>query len=269
MPDVEALHHQLVPVVQSVGQNILMRHFQNLSNRQIFEKGPDDLVTIADHESEAALSRALGHILPQASIVGEEGTAADPTLAERLGDKWVWIVDPIDGTGNFASGKAPFGILIALASHGVTKAGWIYDPQTDRLCHAFQGQGAFINGQTVEARSSGANVPIAAISTVFVEPGKRAALLELAATHYDLVGIPRCAAEQYPRLVTGENDITLFERTLAWDHAAGALFLNEAGGKCARFDGSDYRVDDHRTGMIAAASPALWDQAAAIFNMQD
>jgi fructose-1,6-bisphosphatase/inositol monophosphatase family enzyme len=78
-----------------------------------------------------------------------------------------------------------------------------------------------------------------------------------------LVDIPRCAAEQYPRLVLGQNDVSIFERTLPWDHAAGVLFLNEAGGKAARPDGSPYRVDDYaRPGMIGAATPALWEELA-------
>ena len=78
-----------------------------------------------------------------------------------------------------------------------------------------------------------------------------------------MVDIPRCAAEQYPRLALGVNDVSVFERTLSWDHAAGVLFLNEAGGKVARADGSAYRVDDTRKGLIAAASPALWEGLAA------
>ena len=67
-----------------------------------------------------------------------------------------------------------------------------------------------------------------------------------------------------PRVALGQNDVSIFERTLAWDHAAGALFLNEAGGKVARGDGSAYRVDEpDRKGLIAAATPALWDELAA------
>ena len=64
----------------------------------------------------------------------------------------------------------------------------------------------------------------------------------------------------------GENDVSIFERTLAWDHAAGVLFLNEAGGRAARIDGSPYRVDDSRRGMIGAATPALWHELAARMN---
>lgn len=62
----------------------------------------------------------------------------------------------------------------------------------------------------------------------------------------------------------GQNDVAIFERTLPWDHAAGVLFVNEAGGKAARLDGTPYRVNDHtRPGLIGAASEALWDGLAS------
>ena len=98
-------------------------------------------------------------------------------------------------------------------------------------------------------------------------PAQRAAVRDHIAPHYRLVDTPRCAAEQYPRLALGENDVSLFERTLAWDHAAGVLWLNEAGGRVARPDGSPYRVDEpERSGLIGAASPALWDELAALYD---
>ena len=109
----------------------------------------------------------------------------------------------------------------------------------------------------------GGAAPIAAISLIYMDPAQREAVKTQIAPHYALVDIPRCAAEQYPRIVLGENDITIFERTLAWDHAAGVLFLNEAGGKVCRPDGSPYRVDEHmRPSLIGAATPALWDELA-------
>jgi fructose-1,6-bisphosphatase/inositol monophosphatase family enzyme len=79
-----------------------------------------------------------------------------------------------------------------------------------------------------------------------------------------VVDIPRCAAEQYPRLVLGINDVSIFERTMPWDHAAGALFVTEAGGKVVRPDGRTYRVDQiGETGLVAASSPALCDAMVA------
>ena len=223
-----------------------------------------DVVTIADHEAEAILAEGLARLLPQAAIVGEEACAADPNVLARLGDALCWIVDPLDGTNNFAAGKAPFGILIALAESGEAVAGWIYDCLSGRSCHATRGGGAFVDGERIRARETGANPPIAANSLIYMQPERREAVRAAIAPHYTLVDIPRCAAEQYPRLVLGENDVAIFERTLPWDHAAGALFVNEAGGKVARPDGNPYRADDwDRPGLIGAASERLWEELAA------
>ena len=179
-----------------------------------------------------------------------------PPLLDRLGDALCWIIDPLDGTNNFAAGKPPFGVLVALSEGGETVAGWIYDPLSGRFCHAQRGQGAFVNGERIAARTSGAEPPIAAISLVFADPERREALNTHIAPHYSLVDIPRCAAEQWPRLALGINDISVFERTHAWDHAAGVLFLNEAGGKAARPDGSPYRVDEPQPHRACWAQPA-------------
>ena len=144
----------------------------------------------------------------------------------------------------------------------------IYDPLSRRYCHAHRGKGAFVNGERVIAQTTGGSPPVAAISLLFMDPERRESVKRHIAPHYRVVDIPRCAAEQYPRLALGENDLSIFERTLPWDHAAGILWLNEAGGRAARPDGSAYRVDDHaRPGLIGAASPALWDELAARMEM--
>lgn len=259
----QALTQAVHAVMREAADRAIMPRYQTLTASEITAKAADDLVTVADTEAEVILAEGLARILPEAAIVGEEAVHGDPALMERLGDSLCWIIDPVDGTNNFAAGRPPFGILIALAEAGEAVAGWIWDPLRQRLCHAHKGQGAWIGDERVFARTSGQTPPIAAISLVFADLDKRERLKAGIAPHYRLVDIPRCAAEQYPRIVLGENDITIFERTLAWDHAAGALLLNEAGGKCARPDGSPYRVDRHlEPGMLGAASPALWDELA-------
>jgi fructose-1,6-bisphosphatase/inositol monophosphatase family enzyme len=180
---------------------------------------------------------------------------------ERLSGS-CWIIDPLDGTRNFAAAKPPFGILIAMADGGEAHTGWIYDCLSERFCVAHRGKGAFIDGEKIAARTTGETTPVAALSLIFMDPARREAVKQHVAPHYRMVDVPYCAAEQYPRLVLGVNDVSIFERTLPWDHAAGALFLNEAGGKCARPDGSAYRVDDGRKGLIGAASPELWEELA-------
>ncbi len=259
-----ALDASVSALLRAVAEAAILPRFRALAAHEIFEKTPGDLVTVADHESEAMLAEGLTRLLPEARIVGEEAVAADPALRLQAGTGTAWIVDPLDGTMNFTEGKSPFALMVALAAAGETIAGWIYDPVSRRLCHAQRGGGAYIDGERIFARPSGAMLPIAAISTMFIPDVRRREIEARTAGRLDIAPIPRCAGEQYPRVALGQNDIALFERTLPWDHAPGALFLQEAGGRVARPDGSAYRLDDTRTGLIAAASPALWDEAARV-----
>ena len=256
------LHDPVVALMREVARDIVLPRYQNLRAEDVSEKAADDFVTIADKESEIRLAEGLGAILPEAGIIGEEACAADPAILERAGQGLNWIIDPIDGTGNFAAGRPPFGIMIALADAGVTLAGWILDPLSGRLCHALLGGGSHIDGQRVLARESGNALPVAALAVYFMTEEERAAIRKRSDGQFALVDIPRCAAEQYPRLVLGQNDVSVFSRTLPWDHAAGTLFLNEAGGCCQRLDGSSYMVGDLRRGLLGASSPRLWDMAA-------
>ena len=258
-----ALTPQVAAIMQDAANRAVMPRYQSLSADQIDAKAADDVVTIADKEAELILAEGLARLLPEAAIVGEEAAHANPALLERLGDALCWIIDPIDGTNNYAAGKPPFGLMVALSQAGETVAGWILDPLTGRFAHAHRGAGAFIGEDRIAARSTEQQPPVAAISLVFMDPAQRQAMKDHIAPHYSLVDIPRCAAEQYPRLVLGVNDCSIFERTLAWDHAAGVLFVNEAGGKAARPDGRPYRVDEaHLPGLIGAASERLWDDLA-------
>lgn len=261
--DIMAFHSAVETLLRDVTAKAILPRYQQLKAGEVEDKGGNDPVTVADRDAEAMLAEGLEKIIPGLPFVGEEGVHADPAMAQRLSSD-CWIVDPLDGTRNFATGKPPFGILIAMASGGVAHTGWIFDCLTGRLCVAHKGKGAFINGEKVRARATSEAQPVAAISLLFMDPAKRAAVMNHVSPHYRLVDVPYCAAEQYPRLALGTNDVSLFEKTLAWDHAAGVLWLNEAGGKAARPDGSPYRVDGAtHGGLIGAASPALWDGMAA------
>lgn len=263
MKDAATLHEPVALLMREVGRDIVMPRFRNLAAHEISEKSAaDDLVTIADRESEIRLAEGLAAILPEAGIIGEEACAADPAILERAGHGLNWIVDPIDGTGNFAAGQAPFGIMVALADGGKILAGWILDPLSGRLCHAIAGGGSHIDGNPIRARESGTELPVAALAVYFMTAEEREEIKRRSKGSFALVDIPRCAAEQYPRLVLGQNDVSVFARTLPWDHAAGTLFLNEAGGRCQRLDGTPYVVGDLQRGLLGASSPRIWDMAA-------
>jgi fructose-1,6-bisphosphatase/inositol monophosphatase family enzyme len=241
----------------------LLPNYQRLTAAEVREKSPDELVTTADLESEAILSAGLATILSGAAIVGEEAAHADPDLVARLGEGLCWIVDPLDGTGNFAHGSGPFGIIVALSFHGIAVGGWILDPVSGRFCSAALGQGAWVGDDRASVALVERGRPIAALSPLLrSRPGRFEQVSERLTPTHDLVEIPRCAAEHYPAMVLGAADLTIYERTLAWDHAAGVLLLQEAGGHCARLDGSSYRVDDGRTGLLVASSKQRWDEAS-------
>lgn len=264
-----ALDRSIHALMRRVTEQAILPRYRNLSAGDVEDKGGNDPVTVADRDAEALLREGLSQIDGTLAFVGEETAHADPTILDRLAQP-CWIVDPIDGTRNFAAGKQPFGIIIARAEGGQTQSGWIYDCLTGRYCVAHLGHGATIDGETIAAKLTGRTPPLGAISLIFMDEDRREATKRHVAPCYDLVDIPYCAAEQYPRLALGTNDVSIFERTLAWDHAAGVLWLNEAGGRAARPDGSPYRVDEvGRTGLLGAASPALWDELATLYSKLD
>lgn len=261
----DRLSRGVASLMVEAAERAILPRFGQLSASDIHEKAADEIVTIADRESEEILSAGLARLLPDAEIVGEEGVDADPSILGKLDAPLCWIIDPLDGTANFAAGEGPFGILVALASHGQPVGGWIYDPRSKRLCVASKGRGLTIDGRRTFVSECAGQPPSAAMSSLFVrDPALHATIVEAIGREYSIVAIPRCAAEQYPRVILGDNDVTLFQRTLPWDHAAGALCVIEAGGFVSRLDGSLYRVDDKREGLIAARSEASWSRVLAL-----
>ena len=263
MSELSPIDAEIRDLLRFAAERSMLPRFRALAEHEIEMKGEDDPVTVVDREVEAFLTDALTKLAPGVAVVGEEAVAEDASVLAKLSEA-CWIIDPLDGTANFTEGRQPFGTIIALADGGKAVAGWLYDPTSDRLCHTKLGEGAFINGEQVTATTTGQAPAVAAISRLFLTPEQNAMVDENLAPHYTLADIPRCAAEQYPRLALGANDVSLFQRTLPWDHAAGVLWLNEAGGRAARLDGSEYRVDEHeRTGLVGASTPEIWDTFVA------
>ena len=107
---------RLAAIVAETAASDIMPHFRQLAARDIRDKAPGDLVTIADEAAETTLTRRLADLLPGSLVVGEEATAADPSILNRLStDEPVWIIDPVDGTTNFAAGLPIFAVIVGLA----------------------------------------------------------------------------------------------------------------------------------------------------------
>jgi fructose-1,6-bisphosphatase/inositol monophosphatase family enzyme len=249
-------------IVREVAAEVVLPKFRTLATHEILEKEPGQTVTVADRLSEAVLAKRLLELLPGAQVVGEEETATDPGVLHHLGgDDPVWVIDPIDGTGNFAAGREPFGIMVALVRSGVPVLSVIYEPVPDSISVAEAGAGAYVDG----VRRTMATDPVdletlrGSVMTKYLPAQMRPRVAEGCRRIGKALPGHHCAAREYPDVVRDVQHFALFWRAHPWDHAAGALLVREAGGVMRRFDGTDYIVGDGRLGLVAARDQHVFD----------
>ena len=245
----------------------LLPRFRNLAKDEIREKRPGDIVTVADVESEQRLASGLAKILPGVPVVGEEAVEADPSLVALIGrpGETCWIVDPLDGTANFAAGRDRFAMIVCLVHDAKTIAGWILDVPNDRMAAAEKGQGVTLDGVAVQGKPQ-ATRPNGLIGDRVrkefdrqLSDGQRQKLGELTTL--------RCAGREYIEILAGQYGFNIYRMTKPWDHAAGALMLREAGGDALRFNGAPYSpADPMESGIIGAATPQILAEVKAIFE---
>ena len=265
MPD-SGILAQVSDLIREVAAAELLPRFGNLARSDVREKRPGDLVTVADVAAEQRLTAGLARILPGVPVVGEEAVEADPGLLELIGrpGERCWIVDPLDGTANFAAGKATFAVIVALISDRRTVGGWILDVPNGRLAIAKAGQGVTLDGRPLAGGLSGGG------RSGFVGYRIRKAFeRQLPAQQREGLGpvsTLRCAGIEYLEILSGRAAFSVYRRTKPWDHAAGALMLAEAGGGALRFDGGEYGpAQPIDAGIIGASSrPALAEVHAAV-----
>jgi len=243
----------------------VMPSFRNLAADAVRTKTDAlDPVTAADEAAEEMIAAGLRQRFPGAVVVGEEATAADPSLLTQLGDAdLAFVVDPIDGTANFADGLPLFGVMAAAVVRGEVVASAIHDPVGDDWVLALRGEGAWRetpDGGQVALRVA-AGAPVAAmtgcVSWRFLPPAQRATVcanLPRVAAAWTF----RCAAHEYRLAASGRLHFLLFNRLYPWDHAPGWLLHQEAGGFAARFDGSPYQPTRFDGGLIVAPDRASW-----------
>ncbi|MDB1089236.1 inositol monophosphatase [Streptomyces sp. ACA25] len=241
----EKLSAGVEEAVRKAAAEEIMPRWQQLAAHEVSRKtGPHDLVTVADRQAEHHLSASLTALLPGSELVGEEGVHEDPDrLAALRGDAPVWIVDPIDGTRQFVRGEPGFCTLVALAHRGEVLASWTFAPASGLLAVAVRGAGARLNGRqlTAGAPAPGADLTVACSHPDFTTAEQKQALSRLWSP-----GIaPRpcgSAGLEYLAVARGRLDATAFSWEHSWDHAAGLLLVEEAGGTHATLDGVPFRI---------------------------
>lgn len=256
----------VVQLLRAAARTEIMPRFRKLRPGMVRAKtGPNDLVTEADEAAEVMITAGLQHLFPGCLVVGEEATAADPTLLDRLARApLAFVVDPIDGTSNFVAGLPLFGVMAAAVMAGEVVAGAIHDPIGDDTAVALRGQGAWTwspDGASTPMHVSEASPPermTGAISWRYMPDPLRGAVVR---NMVRLGGVSdyRCAAHEYRMLAAGHCDYLVFNKLMPWDHLAGWLLHQEAGGFSAHFDGSPYRPGDMEGGLVCAPDRASFE----------
>jgi fructose-1,6-bisphosphatase/inositol monophosphatase family enzyme len=261
---------ELVVILRTACRSEVMPRWRRLAATEIRRKsGPLDLVTVADEAAERVITQCLERLFPGCLVVGEEASAADPSLLGRLGDaELAFVVDPIDGTANYAAGLPLFGSMLAAIACGEIIAAAIHDPVGDDTAVALRGEGAWIeqaDGVRRDLRVA-APVPVAQMSGAMawrhLGAEQRPVVcrnMQRVAASFDL----RCAAHSYRLAAAGHCHYLLFNRILPWDHAPGWLLHREAGGYAARLDGRPYLPAETAGGLLCAPDAASWEALLA------
>lgn len=255
----EVLAGAIAALMRDIAARELMPRFRHVAAER---KHDGTLVTEADRAVEAALAAALPDLF-DCPVLGEEMPPAEQKRIWRDA-AWCWCVDPLDGTGNFTNGKRFFGVSVALMYQRKSVLGVVLDPNSDEVFHAVRGGGAFLDNRRLKPAPS----KRLAEATVEVGRFKRLGRLRIALfanRPFRKINMSGASVLQWCHLACGRVDAFVHAGEQPWDYAAGALILEEAGGRLATLMHDDYwRIDhpdaDWERSVIAARHPALFDE---------
>ncbi len=244
-------------VIREAAATEIMPRFLSLKEEERWEKRSGSVVTAADVASERFLSRELSRLLPGSMVVGEEMIEEEPERLDLLdGAAPIWVLDPVDGTRNFARGSSDFAVMVAVVVRRQPVAGWIYRPTEDSMYAAEAGAGAYRDGH----RLSVEDAPVE-LSSMSGSLGTRLRRNKKLTVRFASVTATHCIGVDYCALADGYIQFAHYRGVNAWDHAPGFLLYQEAGGHCRSLDGTSYRVGSPgRGGLLLATDPLTWER---------
>ncbi|MCU0803714.1 MAG: inositol monophosphatase [Burkholderiales bacterium] len=253
--------HTAVKAARKAG-GIITRASRDLENVAVTTKRQKDFVTEVDKAAEEAIIAALKTAYPKHAILAEESGASGES-------EYTWVIDPLDGTTNFIHGFPQYAVSIGLLHKGVPAQAVVYDPNRNELFTASKGRGAFLNERRIRV-SRRTHLEEALIGTGF--PFRDIGRLEEYVRMFrqvtqKTVGIrrPGAAALDLAYVAAGRLDGFWEIGLSAWDMAAGALLITEAGGLISDFDGEDRYLD---SGEVVAGAPKVFAQLLAVIQSE-
>ncbi|MEM7377748.1 MAG: inositol monophosphatase family protein [Pseudomonadota bacterium] len=242
------------------GGKIIMRNFDRLDRVRVTEKSAKDFVSDVDRQAEAEIVHVLHKAYPDHGFLAEESGEQ----AGAAADGYRWIIDPLDGTTNFLHGFPQFAVSIALAYRNRLEQAVVYNPVSQDIYTASRGAGAELNNRRIRVSSCRSlNTALLGTGLPFREGDDFDAEFAVLRTFAEkTVGIrrPGAAALDLAAVAAGQFDGFYESRLQAWDIAAGALLVREAGGLITDLAGDENWL---QSGAIVAATPKLLPELLA------
>jgi myo-inositol-1(or 4)-monophosphatase len=240
---------QLLIVVRKIAHTEVMPHFLQI---EFDRKADGSLSTQADWASQAAFQRELPRLIP-VPVLGEEMSPEEQQLLWQENPQGLWIVDPIDGTTNFAHGIPYFALSVAFFQQGRPLLGVVYNPVSDEMFYAFTGRGAYLNRQRLPLTRQVTSLQDAVAGLDVKRMGDKLTARLLTIMPYNSQRIFGASTLDWCYLAAGRLDIYAHGGQKLWDYAAGSLILTEAGGQMASLYHQDYWQDDVWQRSVVAA----------------
>ena len=232
---------------------------------QVWSKGPKDFVTEADIAAQRLIRETLLGAFPTHGFIGEEDHTPQTWSRDFRGYRW--IVDPVDGTANFVHRLPSYAVSIALEYSGDIIVGIIFDPAGNECFTAIRGQGAKLNGETIQV-STCADLGEAMVAASFAPNVQRgseeiARFVEVLLSCHSLRRLGS-AALNLCYLAAGRLDAYWATSVKAWDVAAGVLIAREAGARVTSLDGGDFDLSNPK--LTGSANPLLHEQFLSVLR---
>ena len=256
----------ILNLVRRASRAEILPRFRTLEDADIKSKANDlDLVTEADVNAEKMIARGLLTLFPNALIVGEEACSANPDIIDGIQDaETAFTIDPVDGTWNFANGLSTFGVILSMTRFGKPIFGLHYDPlNDDAVLSEVGGRTEFRKPQkhprTLNTSKGGTSLAdLQGYLPLRMLPKSTQAEMAALFPDFKKVGTLGCSCHEYRMLAQGNVDFVMAASITPWDHAAGALLVQNAGGHVAFLDGGEYNAHRNRGPLLMASNEATW-----------
>lgn len=267
-----AQQQHIVNIVRRAAKTEILPRFRSLAASEIRAKSDaNDLVTAADTATENMITRALRIAFPDALIIGEEAVSETPEILQKIANaQLAFIIDPIDGTWNYAHSIAVFGVIIAVTRFGRPAFGLIYDPIADDWAIADDEGPASMESATNSSRLLKASMgksldALIGYVPLHLFPKARQAKMAVALTGFARTHPLGCSAHEYRMIAQGHADFLITASLHPWDHAAGALICEHAGAHVEMLDGGPYSADRHSGHLMVAPDRTTWNRMKKVF----